>query len=73
MEVQADQASFRSYLTFFAGQQVSLLGSSVSQFGGDLVDNAGDAKCLVSGSCFARWVCADDLADSLRWRAGGSV
>jgi DHA3 family macrolide efflux protein-like MFS transporter len=30
--MQADQASFRSYLTFFAGQQVSLLGSSVSQF-----------------------------------------
>lgn len=32
MGVQADQASFRSYLSFFAGQQVSLIGSFVVQF-----------------------------------------
>jgi len=32
MEPQANQQSFKSYLTFFAGQQVSLLGSSIAQF-----------------------------------------
>lgn len=32
MQLQADQTSFRDYLSFFAGQQVSLLGSSVVQF-----------------------------------------
>jgi len=32
VESQADQSTFRSYLSFFTGQQVSLLGSSVTQF-----------------------------------------
>jgi len=32
VESQADRSTFRSYLSFFTGQQVSLLGSSVSQF-----------------------------------------
>ena len=32
METQADHRSFRNYMSFFAGQQVSLLGSSVAQF-----------------------------------------
>ena len=32
MECQADPAAFRSYLTFWSGQLVSLLGSSVAQF-----------------------------------------
>jgi len=32
MEPQANQQSFKSYLAFFAGQQVSLLGSSIAQF-----------------------------------------
>jgi DHA3 family macrolide efflux protein-like MFS transporter len=32
LESQADQTTFRSYLGFFSGQQVSLLGSSVVQF-----------------------------------------
>lgn len=32
LETQADHRSFRSYMSFFAGQQVSLLGSSVAQF-----------------------------------------
>jgi DHA3 family macrolide efflux protein-like MFS transporter len=32
LESQADKSSFRSYLFFFAGQQASLLGSSISQF-----------------------------------------
>lgn len=32
LEIQADHRSFRSYMSFFAGQQVSLLGSSVAQF-----------------------------------------
>jgi DHA3 family macrolide efflux protein-like MFS transporter len=32
MEIQADKATFRSYLFFWSGQLVSLLGSSVAQF-----------------------------------------
>ncbi len=32
MEIQANQTTFRSYLTFWSGQLVSLLGSSISQF-----------------------------------------
>ena len=32
MEIQANQATFRSYLFFWSGQLVSLLGSSISQF-----------------------------------------
>jgi len=32
MEIQASQATFRSYLFFWSGQLVSLLGSSISQF-----------------------------------------
>jgi len=32
MEGQADPTTFRSYLTFWSGQLVSLLGSSVAQF-----------------------------------------
>ena len=32
METQADHRSVRNYMSFFAGQQVSLLGSSVAQF-----------------------------------------
>jgi DHA3 family macrolide efflux protein-like MFS transporter len=32
METRANELTFRSYLLFFAGQQVSLLGSSVVQF-----------------------------------------
>ena len=32
MEVQADQTTFKSYLYFWSGQLVSLLGSSISQF-----------------------------------------
>jgi DHA3 family macrolide efflux protein-like MFS transporter len=32
LESQVDKSSFRSYLFFFAGQQASLLGSSISQF-----------------------------------------
>jgi len=32
LESQADQSTFRSYLAFFGGQQLSLLGSSVVQF-----------------------------------------
>jgi DHA3 family macrolide efflux protein-like MFS transporter len=32
MEVQASQATFRSYLFFWAGQLTSLLGSSIAQF-----------------------------------------
>lgn len=32
METQADQKTFKNYLKFFVGQQVSLLGSSVAQF-----------------------------------------
>lgn len=32
MEARADPLTFRNYLFFFAGQQVSLLGSSVVQF-----------------------------------------
>ena len=32
LETQADHRSFRNYMSFFAGQQVSLLGSSVAQF-----------------------------------------
>jgi len=32
LEIQADRSSFRGYMSFFAGQQVSLLGSSVVQF-----------------------------------------
>jgi DHA3 family macrolide efflux protein-like MFS transporter len=32
LEIQADHVSFRNYLLFFAGQQISLLGSSASQF-----------------------------------------
>jgi len=32
LEIQASQATFRSYLTFWSGQLVSLLGSSISQF-----------------------------------------
>jgi DHA3 family macrolide efflux protein-like MFS transporter len=32
METQADQETFRSYMAFFSGQQVSILGSSVAQF-----------------------------------------
>jgi len=32
MEIQANQTTFRSYLTFWSGQLVSLLGSSIAQF-----------------------------------------
>jgi DHA3 family macrolide efflux protein-like MFS transporter len=32
MEIQANQATFRSYLFFWSGQLVSLLGSSIAQF-----------------------------------------
>ena len=32
MEIQADQVTFRSYLFFWSGQLVSLLGSSIAQF-----------------------------------------
>ena len=32
MEIQASQTTFRSYLTFWSGQLVSLLGSSIAQF-----------------------------------------
>jgi DHA3 family macrolide efflux protein-like MFS transporter len=32
LQTQADQSSFRGYLLFFGGQQISLLGSSVAQF-----------------------------------------
>ena len=32
MEVQVSQATFRNYLFFWAGQLVSLLGSSIAQF-----------------------------------------
>jgi DHA3 family macrolide efflux protein-like MFS transporter len=32
MEAQANQSTLKNYLTFFAGQQVSLLGSSIAQF-----------------------------------------
>jgi DHA3 family macrolide efflux protein-like MFS transporter len=32
VESQADQSTFRNYLSFFTGQQISLLGSSATQF-----------------------------------------
>ncbi len=32
MEIQANQTTFRSYLSFWSGQLVSLLGSSIAQF-----------------------------------------
>ncbi len=32
MEIQAGQVTFRSYLFFWSGQLVSLLGSSIAQF-----------------------------------------
>jgi DHA3 family macrolide efflux protein-like MFS transporter len=32
METQADQKTFKNYLAFFSGQQISLLGSSMAQF-----------------------------------------
>jgi DHA3 family macrolide efflux protein-like MFS transporter len=32
LEIQADQSTFKGYLTFFSGQQISLLGSTIAQF-----------------------------------------